>query len=256
MPIVKDYIENKLKNGDNVMIVAVGDSITWGMNHCTADETFCAELAKLFAKHYPAVSVLRYDGVAGGEYKPIKYYEGPLEVSKGTGPKITVVKSGVGGNTVRRAINRSDDFVGTFITGEKPDVFLLMFGINDALSEDKNKYVTPDVYYSDLKELYDLIKTNNPNARTVFLTPTYNDLGLSEKSGLDAYSDKMKALADETGSLLIDTHRLWMDHLVVNSENYGQRDWLSSVPGDACHFSPKGSIETAKFIFDGIMKER
>ena len=255
MSIIKDIIENKLKKGEDVLIMAVGDSITWGMNHCSAEETFCAELAKMFANKYPDVSVLRYDGKAGGEYKPIKYYEGPIYVSSAGKQKITIVRSGVGGNTVRRAINRSGDYIGTFMTGETPDIFLLMFGINDALSEDKNKYVIPDIFYSDLKELYNLLKENNPDAEIVFMTPTYNDRGLENKSRLDSYSDKMKQLAKETGSFLVDTHKLWMDHCVVNSENYGQRDWLSDVEGDSCHFSPKGSIETAKFIFNSIMGE-
>ena len=255
MSIIKETIENKLKKGENVLIVAVGDSITWGLNHCTAEQTFCALLAKMLAERYPEISVLRYDGKASGEYKPIQYYEGPCTVSSGKKQTLTMVRSGVGGNTVRRAINRSDDFAGTFITGEKPDVFLLMFGINDALSEDKNKYVTPDVFYSDLKELYHLLKTSDPNAHVVFLTPTYNDLGLWKKSGLDPYSDKMKQLAEETGSFLIDTHRLWMDHCIVGSEHYGQRDWLSDTEGDACHFSPEGSRKTAEFIFNTIMGE-
>ena len=56
------------------------------------------------------------------------------------------------------------------------------------------------------------------------MTPTYNDGGKTSASSLDYYSDKIKLLAEEIDSLLIDTHKLWMDHLIVDSENYGQRD--------------------------------
>lgn len=255
MSVIKNVIESKFNNGENVLIVAVGDSITWGLNHCSPEETFCAELARRFAKQFPDISVFRYDGIATSGSKPIEYYEGPVKVSCNGEQTLTVVRSGIGGNTVKKGLARSDDYTGTFITGEEPDVFLLMFGINDALFEDKNKYVTPDVYYSDLREMYNLIKRKNPKSRIVFMTPTYNDTGASLKSCLDPYSDKMKQLAQETDSFLIDTHKLWMEHCQLNSENYGQRDWLSGVEGDACHFSPVGSIETGKFIFNAIMED-
>lgn len=253
MSAISDVIENKLNNGDNVLIIAVGDSITWGLNHCSPEETFCAELARCFAKHFSDISVFRYDGIAGSGSKPMEYYEGPIKVSTNGKQTLTIVRSGIGGNTVKKGLARLDDYTGSFITGEYPDVFLIMFGINDALFEDQNKYVTPDVYYSDLKEMYSLIKLKNPDARIVFMTPTYNDPGTSVKSCLDTYSDKMKQLSEETNSYLIDTHKLWMEHCRLNSDNYGQGDWLSGVEDDSCHFSPVGSIETGRFIFNSLM---
>ena len=67
-------------------------------------------------------------------------------------------------------------------------------------------------------------------------------------------TNKMKQLAIETNSFLIDTHSLWMSHLVLNSYNYGQRDWLSGVDGDSCHMSPRGSAETGRYIFNNLME--
>lgn len=246
-------INSKLSNGDNSLVTLVGDSITWGCTHCAVEETFCAHLARLFAKKYPDVSVLRYDGIMTEGGKPLAWYDGPIFVSNGDQSTLTFVKSGVGGDTVKRALARSKDFIGEFITGELADVYLLMFGINDAINIPE-KYVTPEGFYKNYKKLYDLIKENNPNADIVLLTPTYNDSGKSEISQLKPYSDMVKKLAKEENCQLIDTHEFWMKHLIVGTENYGQRDWLSGKEGDYCHFSPVGSLETAKFIFNELIK--
>lgn len=85
----------------------------------------------------------------------------------------------------------------------------------------------------------------------MYLTPTYGDNGDSRESCLDSYSETMKKHAYETDSMLIDTHNLWMEHLVVGGENRGQRNWLVSDPW---HFSPIGSYETAKYIFNELNK--
>ena len=41
----------------------VGDSVTHGLNHCTADETYVAKFAKFISEKYNDRTVLRYDGV-------------------------------------------------------------------------------------------------------------------------------------------------------------------------------------------------
>lgn len=248
---MKSKINEKLVNGENILIMLVGDSITWGLNHCSNEETFCAYLARLFAQKYPMINVLRYDGIVSEEAKPLEGYEGPINVNHGEISTLTLVKSGVGGDTVKRAFARSNDFVGTFKTGKKPDLFLLMFGINDSIHIPE-KYATPEEFYNDYKKLYNLIRKENSNSEIVLLTPTYNDSGESIKSTLDNYSKMVKRLANEVGCQVIDTHEFWMNHLVVGTENYGQREWLSGKKGDFCHFSPAGSSATAEFIFNEL----
>lgn len=241
-------ITEKLEQHENVLIMTVGDSITWGCNHCSTEETLCAVLARLFAEAFPDVRVLRYDGIVKEENRPLDRYDGPVLVRPGEQATLTVVKSGVGGDTVKRAIARAGDFIGRFETGEKPDLFLLMFGINDAI-DNPEKYATPQEFYDNYHSLYRLICDGNPTAEIVLLTPTFNDYGTSPASGLDPYSDMVKRLGDEVGCRVIDTHCLWMEHLIVGTEHSGQRDWLSENPDDHCHFSPLGSQVTAEYIF-------
>lgn len=252
MVSVIDLIREKLNNNENVLITAIGDSITFGVIHCNPEETYCAELARLFAAFFPETTVLRYDGIPTDEAKPLSYYEGPFVIQDGEKGKITVVRCGVGGDTVRRIIKRSDDFTGNFITGEMPDYFLIMLGINDALKNDPQKYIIPEKFYSDLEELFEILENENSHTQVILMTPTYNDLGESHNSHLEPYCNMMKKIADEKSCKLIDTHSLWMEHLVVGAYNYGQQEWLGNKKGDSCHFSPTGSIKTAEFIFNNL----
>ena len=249
---IKKCISDRINKGENYLIIAVGDSITWGLNHCNEEETYCAELARLFAKSMPEVNVVRYDGIVKQERSPLYGYSEPKTVQNGSKGRLTLVKSGVGGDTVQRAINRFDDYAGGFINGESPDLFLLMFGINDALASDPDKFVSPEQFYNNYARLCDMLKKSNPNAEIVLMTPTYNDNGTSAQSCLDPYCEKVIELAQRNGLQYIDTHRLWMEHLIVGSDNYGQRDWLSGAKGDSCHFSQKGAKDTAQYIFSNL----
>lgn len=251
MKSARKVIEEKLAKGQNVLIFFVGDSITWGISHVTDEETYTACVARHFAKRYRETTVVRYDGIANGDLSPLAGYSEPIVIQEGTKGKITVVRCGIGGNTVRRAINRKDDYMGKFITDEEPDIYVSMFGINDALFEDPSKYVVPEQFEKDLREYYDILCTNQ-KAVKVFMTPTWNDDGDKCTSCLEPYSDKVKLIAKEKGLQCIDTHALWMSHLKIGTENYGQRDWLSNVKGDKCHFSAVGSTATADFIFNEL----
>lgn len=94
------------------------------------------------------------------------------------------------------------------------------------------------------------IKKSNPNVEIVLMTPTYNDEGTGVQSCLDPYCKNVIELALK----YIDMHKLWMEHLIVGSDNYGQRNWLSGAIGDTCHFSKKGAANAAEFIFSELDK--
>ena len=253
---IRKNISARINKGENYLIIAVGDSVTWGLSHCSEEETYCAGLAKLFAKSMPEAKVVRYDGIVKEERRPLYGYSEPKTVQSGSKGTLTIVKCGVGGDTVQRAINRFDDYSGEFINGKSPDLFLLMFGINDALASDPDKFVSPERFYNNYSVLSDMLKNSNPNAEIVLMTPTYNDEGTGTQSCLDTYCEKVIELARQKGFQYIDTHKLWMEHLIVGSDNYGQRDWLSGAIGDTCHFSKKGAANAANYIFSELDKEQ
>ena len=144
----------KIRCNEDITIEFVGDSITHGLNHCLIEETYVAKFASLMAKRFENYTVCRYDGVVADELSPMKSFDGPILVSQGKGQgRIDVIKNGIGGNTLQRAMKRIDDFTGILVNGKAPDVIFMMFGINDALKSDPSKYVTAEQFKINYKAL-------------------------------------------------------------------------------------------------------
>lgn len=239
----------KINRNEDLLIVFVGDSITYGLDHCLPEETFVAKIAAFFARKYPEHRVQRYDLIPSA-----KEYSRPVLVNSGSGKSdITVVKSGIGGNTVARITERIEGFTGKFVNGREPDIICIMAGINDALKEDASKYVTDSVFKENYKKLLNDIKKRNPQCALVLMTPSYNDWGRIAESHLEPYCDRVKELAGEFCLPIIDVHKLWMEHLIPGSEHFGQRDWLSDSEKDACHPTPLGAEVMASFIFSQLL---
>jgi hypothetical protein len=154
---------NKIRNLEDITVDFVGDSITYGLNHCFVDETYVAVFARLFAEKFTEYSVIRYDGKTEGALEPIKTFDKTVVEDKGRATA-SFIKNGVGGNTVKRALNRKENFMGKMPNGEYPDLTVFMFGINDALTNDASKFVTPDVFYEHYKELIELMFSKSPSA--------------------------------------------------------------------------------------------
>lgn len=63
------------------------------------------------AEKFSTVSVYRYDGITNDEFENMEKLSEPIQVSNENCEKrIDVIKNEIGGNTVRCAINRIDDF--------------------------------------------------------------------------------------------------------------------------------------------------
>ncbi len=239
----------KMANAEEYVIFSLGDSITEGARASSDETTYTAVLARKLAERFPARTVLRYDGHshegADSEILPIDYYSGPITVQAGNTGKLTMVRCGIGGNSTRRLLRRRTDFVGKEFEGRLGDLFLISVGINDSIEKVPDKYAEPALYATHLGQIADAILEKTPDADIVFLTPTYYDYGTEQKSRLDPYADAMKAVAAEREIPVIDLHQLWLDHLVVGGEQYGQGDWLN---GDRCHPSDKGHAAIAEEI--------
>lgn len=241
----------KYLSGQSIVLETVGDSITWGLNHCTPEQTYTAELCKLLAKNTSA-DIVRYDGIAPRNTGRLKGFERIEMRNNRADRKISVIRNGVGGDSVLRSLKRYEDFTGEITDGLRPDIITLLFGVNDALKNDPMKFVSENIFKVNLQLLIKTIYTYNPEAAVVLLTPSYNDDGMTEKSCLDKYAKKVKEVSVEFNIPVIDIHKKWMEHLITGSENNGQREWLSNVKWDMTHLSPIGSRVMAEHIFEGL----
>ncbi len=242
--IVRRMVESR-----EFVLVTLGDSITLGALSSSAEHTYTACLARALGAKMPEKTVLRYDGKQVDELLPLGGFGEAVFVQQGRKGKLTVVRCGVGGNTVRRLLNRRDDYAGRKFEGRAGDLFTVCLGINDSLKKDPAKYVTTEQYKSDLCELVDLLAKTNPKADLIFMTPTYHHDGSTPDSDLTPYAEVMKEVAADREIPLIDLHRKWMEHMVVGGELYGQGDWLKS---DKCHPSDVGHAKMAEQIMEEL----
>lgn len=237
-------ILTKINECETVTLTFVGDSITQGTAHCTNDETYVAVFAALMAKTFPETQVVRYDGKVLGELKPLDGYNEVL-VQEGTKGRINVLRSGVGGNTIVRAMNRFDDYTGILPSGTRSDYIFLMFGINDALTPDPKKYVTDDVFKVQYADMIEKLKETEPQAEIIILPATTNG------DSIDVHVARTFEIIKEKNLPFIDTFKLWKDHFKPDADHYGHGDWLVGN-GDACHPTPKASAIMAEYIFNGF----
>ncbi len=236
-------IKRMLAINKAVTFTFIGDSVTWGLNHCTTEETYVAFFAKKMAQAFPNVKVIRYDGFVKDEQSPILRYD-PIVVQEGTEGTIHVIRSGVGGNTVTRAMTRMQDFTGTLCSGTQSDYIFLMFGINDALLADPAKYVPAEVFKENYREFLHLLKEDAPNAKLIVMTATTND------QSIDAHVQATYELVKEEEVEMIDLNALWNSQYDATKANFGYGDWLAT---DACHPTPKSAEIMAQTIFDNLM---
>ena len=241
-------LAEKLRCNEDITVEFVGDSITHGLNYCRAEETYVAKFACLIAKKLENYTVCRYDGVVADESSPMKGFDGPILVSYGDNQgRIDVIKNGIGGNTVRRAMGRIDDFTGILANGKAPDVIFMMYGINDALKSDSKKYVTAEQFQIDYKTLIEEVRMRNPEALIIMMGATTND------QSIEAHCEKARELAEAENIPYIDLHKLWSDHFDAEAEHFGHGDWLANDK-DACHPTPKAAHIMAEKILDEFLK--
>ena len=242
-----NILDQLLNQKDIVTIDVVGDSITYGLNHCTAEETYVAQFAVMLANDYPECTVNRYDGNMGGEFDPMEEFEGPIKIQIGTsGKTIDVIRNGVGSNTVQRAINRIDDFTGILANGTVADITCFMFGINDALKTEPEKYVSVEQFLENYRCLIREVRRINGDRTIVLMSPTWNNISIEE------YCEAVKTLAKEEKLLFVDQYAVWKNHYDENAIHFGQGDWLSDCPYDACHPSPVGARQIALCMYNAF----
>lgn len=226
-----------------VTLDIVGDSVTQGTDHCTPEETYTAQLAQMIAAALPEISVYRYDGIVGDPMRAMARFDGPICVQQGSGKhRLDVIRNGIGGNTVRRAIRRMNDFIGMLANGQTADITAFQFGINDALRSDPSKYVTPEQFGEDYRELIHRVRTTC-ETQILIVSATTND------QPIEAHVAETARVAAEVDARYLDLHAIWNSHFDPSAPNFGHGNWLSDTPGDACHPTPIGaSVIAAAYL--------
>lgn len=227
-------IAKKIKRSDNYTIFTIGDSVTYGDKTSSDEATYTAQFAKMLGEKLPDKTIIRYDGKGPTPSTAPLSYTNPVTVQTGTtDKKVTVVRGGVCGDTIKLITERSSDFIGKQIDGNTGDLFIISAGINDA-GINGDKYASPTKYRDQIEALVKQIRAAHPDADVVFMTPTYFG---STGTALDLYAKKMSELGEKLHIAVIDLHKLWMDHWIEGADNYGQGDWLTT---DDCHPSDVG----------------
>ncbi|MBR2387912.1 MAG: SGNH/GDSL hydrolase family protein [Clostridia bacterium] len=246
-PLLAEIVEH-MQNDPNYLIFVIGDSLTEGQGASDPKRSdYTAKFAEKIAERMPNKNVYRVDGKRNNDATAIIYPNKgkhvPVQRISGVTDEIVVARCGIGGNTVKRIINRSYDFIGKELRGTTGDLFIIMSGINDAASGNIEKYASPPAYKKQLNELIDMIYAEHPEADIILMTPTF--VG-SDGSGLDMYAKQMKDIAAERQIALIDQHQLWLDHYEKGSGKYNQGDWLSDA--DSCHPTDIGHEAMADYM--------
>ncbi len=246
-PLLAEIVEH-MKDDPNYLIFVIGDSLTEGQGASDPERfDYTAKFAEKLAERMPEKSVYRIDGKRNNDATAIIYPNKgkhvPVQRVSGTSDEIVIARCGIGGNTVKRIINRSHDFIGKELRGVTGDLFIIMSGINDSSAGNAEKYASPPAYKTQLNKLLDMIYAEHPEADIILMTPTYCG---NDGRTLDMYAKQMKDVAAERGIALIDQHQLWMDHWLKGAPNYGQGDWLAE--GDSCHPTDIGYEAMADYM--------
>ena len=254
-PLLAEIVDH-MREAEKYLIFVIGDSLTEGQGASDPVRLdYTAKFTEKLAEQFPEKNVYRVDGKKNAELTAIIYPNSgkhvPVQRTSGS-EELTVVRCGIGGNTVKRIIDRSYDFIGKKIRNQTGDLFIIMSGINDSSSGNAAKYASPPAYKKNLNTLLDMIYAEHPNADIILMTPTYSG---NDGRTLDMYAKQMKDIGAEREIPVIDQHQLWMDHWVKGAEHYGQGDWLAD--GDSCHPTDIGHEAIADYMIQclfGIVK--
>lgn len=236
-------IREKIKAKEDITIQFLGDSITWGMNFCHPEETYVARIAQFIAKDLPDSTVRRFDGINEAWKFHVVGFDGPIYVKCGDGQTVDIIKNGVGGSNVERALDRFSQVAGEMPNGKTADLTVMMFGINDALKTEPTRYLPPEVFKETYRTLINKIRESDKETEFVMISPNWSDQSIEE------HCKMAEELAKEENIFFIDMHKLWIDHYDELAVNFGQGDWLKSDPW---HPTPLGTQKTAEYIYDKL----
>ena len=170
-----------------------------------------------------------------------------LGLNQKFGPYVTMINSGVGGDTAEMLLERFDEDAAFY----KPHLVILTIGGNDAVG---GKNIHPEKFAEDLRILYR--KFSKLGTLVIFQTHyAFNREKLKEE-GWKRFNDFMQIVRDiatEIGAGLIDHHKRWIPLQEKEPELY------HSLMLDTWHLNDKGNLVMGsdialKFKADALFK--
>ncbi len=196
-----------------------------------------AKIKKLIKDGGTANIVCFGDSITAG--KDADWYVGRLSAYYKDKDKIKVINSGVGGDTTRGALKRLD----AAVLDLKPDLVVIMFGVNDENAAPGGKNgVPPAEYRNNLKQMVETIRTKS-GSDVILMTTSWKNLGWeATKGNLNEYADCVRSLGKEMNLCVVDNFRAW-----ANLEKRGI-PYMRYL--DSCINHPSG--EAHEVFFNGI----
>ncbi len=193
-----------LKDGASAKVVCFGDSITAGKDA----DWYVGRLTDYFKEKYR--------------------------------DKVQVINSGVGGDTTRGALKRLD----AAVLDLKPDLVIIMFGVNDENARGDSNDVPVAEYKKNLTEMVGKIRTKT-GADVILMTTSMKNLGWeATKGNLDKYADCVRGLGKELNVCVVDSFQAW-----TNLEKRGI-PYMKLL--DSCINHPNGDAH--EIFFNGLIK--
>jgi len=202
---------NRMKNGEHVVIVCIGDSIT-EVNDST------------HGKH-------NYCGLLG------------LKLLERFGRVFTMVNVGVSENSTDDVLARLDRDV----IRHCPDFVTVMIGMNDAVKGQENL----DNYKCNLKQILERIQNIGAEVLLLTPNPLSFEIedNYQRRSFYPRYVDEIRQIADELHVPLCDIYRIWEDD--VSTENVCKKTYnYWRLMDDHIHPNESGHALIAKSIFE------
>jgi len=144
--------------------------------------------------------------------------------------QVVIVKAGVGGNDTRMALARIDRDV----LAHRPDLVVVMFGVNDENRRGNGNAVPPDEYRKNILAIIE--KVRQAGGDVLLMTTSMKNLRWSSSTGrLGEYAEVLRGIAREVNCCLVDNYRAWE---LIPKTGYNYMVYLGTClnhPGDRGH---------------------
>jgi lysophospholipase L1-like esterase len=184
-------VKAKIAAGKPVTIVCLGDSITVqpDRNFRDGKGNYVKRLVVYLEEAYPKSDVV---------YTPRGKKAEPKD------GQINIVSAGVGGDDTVRGLKR----IQADVLDHKPDLVVVMFGVNDENRRGEGNAVPPPAYARNLTEI--IKRVRDAGGEPLLMTTSMKNLGWSSTVGnLDEYAATARKVAKANNVCLVDNFRAW-----------------------------------------------